>query len=181
MSTTDPIADFMTRLRNAVKAQHHDVAIPSSKLKRELARLLKEQGYIEDYEVRRKMWEAQAKAILDMQLRRLSQLERAKLEEEYTATIKLISELESEATMPAGFILPGATPASGALDLARAITRRAERRCVTLERAGGLRSPEVRRWLNRLSLLLFVLGRYEESQAGRVARPAKRSESERSS
>jgi len=94
---------------------------------------------------------------------------------------QLISELESEATMPAGFILPGATPASGALDLARAITRRAERRCVTLERAGGLRSPEVRRWLNRLSLLLFVLGRYEESQAGRVARPAKRSESERSS
>src|SRR5439155_3805141 len=42
-----------------------------------------------------KLSEAQAKAILDMQLRRLSQLERAKLEEEYTATIKLISELES--------------------------------------------------------------------------------------
>ena len=44
---TDPVADFLTRLRNAAKAQHHDVTIPSSKLKRELARILKEQGYIE--------------------------------------------------------------------------------------------------------------------------------------
>jgi small subunit ribosomal protein S8 len=51
MSMTDPVADFLTRLRNAAKAQHHDVAIPSSKLKRELARILKEQGYIEAYEV----------------------------------------------------------------------------------------------------------------------------------
>jgi small subunit ribosomal protein S8 len=52
MSMTDPISDFLTRLRNGAKAQHHDVAIPASKLKRELARILKEQGYIEDYEVR---------------------------------------------------------------------------------------------------------------------------------
>ncbi len=51
MSMTDPVADFLTRLRNAAKAQHHDVAIPSSNLKRELARILKEQGYIDAYEV----------------------------------------------------------------------------------------------------------------------------------
>ena len=93
---------------------------------------------------------------------------------------QLINEIESEVTMPDGFILPGATPASGAIDLARAITRRAERRCVTLERAGGLDNPAVRRWLNRLSLLLFVLGRYEESLAGRRAQPAKRSTTRRS-
>jgi small subunit ribosomal protein S8 len=49
---TDPIADFLTRLRNAANAQHHDVTLPSSKLKREVARILKEQGYIEAYEVR---------------------------------------------------------------------------------------------------------------------------------
>jgi len=49
---TDPIADFLTRLRNAAQAQHQDVLIPASKLKRELARILKEQGYIEDYELR---------------------------------------------------------------------------------------------------------------------------------
>ncbi|MGZ4177038.1 MAG: 30S ribosomal protein S8 [Solirubrobacteraceae bacterium] len=51
MSMTDPVADFLTRLRNAARAQHHDVAIPSSKLKRELARILKEQGYIEAYQI----------------------------------------------------------------------------------------------------------------------------------
>jgi small subunit ribosomal protein S8 len=51
MSMTDPISDFLTRLRNAAKAQHHDVAIPSSKLKREMARILKEQGYIEAWDV----------------------------------------------------------------------------------------------------------------------------------
>ena len=44
---TDPIADFLTRLRNGAKAQHHEVTIPSSKLKQELARILKEQGYVE--------------------------------------------------------------------------------------------------------------------------------------
>ena len=54
MSMTDPIADFLTRMRNAAKAQHHDVTMPSSKLKRELARILKEQGYIEAYEVARR-------------------------------------------------------------------------------------------------------------------------------
>jgi cob(I)alamin adenosyltransferase len=85
----------------------------------------------------------------------------------------LIAELEQSVTMPDGFILPGATPASGALDLARAVTRRAERRCVSLERANGLKNQQVRRWLNRLSLLLFVLGRYEEALAGNPAARAK--------
>jgi small subunit ribosomal protein S8 len=51
MSMTDPISDFLTRLRNAAKAQHQDVTIPSSKLKQELARILKEQGYIDAYAV----------------------------------------------------------------------------------------------------------------------------------
>jgi small subunit ribosomal protein S8 len=51
MTMTDPIADFLTRLRNALGAQHHDVTMPSSKLNRELARILREQGYIDAYEV----------------------------------------------------------------------------------------------------------------------------------
>ena len=51
MAMTDPISDFLTRLRNAAKAQHHDVTSPSSNLKRELARILKEQGYIDDWAV----------------------------------------------------------------------------------------------------------------------------------
>ena len=51
MSMTDPIADFLTRLRNAAKAQHQDVTIPSSKLKRELARILKDEGFIKNFKV----------------------------------------------------------------------------------------------------------------------------------
>lgn len=51
MSMTDPIADFLTRLRNGAKAQHHDVTLPASKLKQEVARILKQEGYIEDYAV----------------------------------------------------------------------------------------------------------------------------------
>jgi small subunit ribosomal protein S8 len=49
MSMTDPVADFLTRIRNGANAQKLDVLIPSSKLKRELARILKEQGYIESF------------------------------------------------------------------------------------------------------------------------------------
>jgi small subunit ribosomal protein S8 len=48
---TDPIADMLTRIRNAVKARHESVEMPSSKLKVEIAKILKREGYIEDYEV----------------------------------------------------------------------------------------------------------------------------------
>ncbi len=52
MSMTDPVADFLTRIRNGISAAHETVEIPSSKLKVELARILEEQGYIRSYEVR---------------------------------------------------------------------------------------------------------------------------------
>jgi small subunit ribosomal protein S8 len=48
---TDPIADFLTRIRNAITAAHETVLIPSSKLKREMARILTEQGYIDGFDV----------------------------------------------------------------------------------------------------------------------------------
>jgi small subunit ribosomal protein S8 len=51
MSMTDPIADFLTRVRNAIHAAHETVDIPASKLKSELARILAEQGYIDSFEV----------------------------------------------------------------------------------------------------------------------------------
>lgn len=50
--TTDPIADMLTRIRNANMVSHETVEMPSSKLKVELAKLLKEEGYIVDYSVR---------------------------------------------------------------------------------------------------------------------------------
>jgi small subunit ribosomal protein S8 len=48
---TDPIADMLTRIRNANKAMHDRVEMPTSKMKQEIARLLKEEGYIKDYRV----------------------------------------------------------------------------------------------------------------------------------
>ena len=48
---TDPIADFLTRIRNGIMAAHEDVEIPASGLKAEMARILAEQGYIEGFEV----------------------------------------------------------------------------------------------------------------------------------
>lgn len=51
MSMTDPIADMLTRVRNAQMRQHPTVSMPSSKVKQEVARVLKEEGYIEDFKV----------------------------------------------------------------------------------------------------------------------------------
>ena len=49
--TTDPIADMLTRIRNAVRARHPRVDLPSSKMKIEIARILREEGYVSTYKV----------------------------------------------------------------------------------------------------------------------------------
>ena len=51
MSVTDPIADMLTRVRNALMANHEEVAMPSSRVKQEIARILKQEGFIHGYEV----------------------------------------------------------------------------------------------------------------------------------
>jgi len=48
---TDPISDYLNRIRNALQAEHEEVEIPASRLKREMTRILKEQGYITDFTV----------------------------------------------------------------------------------------------------------------------------------
>lgn len=48
---TDPIADMLTRMRNALSARHQKVDVPASKMKLEIARILKEEGYINNYKV----------------------------------------------------------------------------------------------------------------------------------
>ena len=48
---TDPISDYLNRIRNALLAEHEEVEIPASRLKREMSRILKEQGYITDFSV----------------------------------------------------------------------------------------------------------------------------------
>ena len=49
MNLTDPVADFLTRIRNAQRARHQKLDVPVSKLKTEVARILKEEGYIANY------------------------------------------------------------------------------------------------------------------------------------
>jgi small subunit ribosomal protein S8 len=51
MTMTDPVSDFLTRIRNASEAKHEIVDVPSSKLKLELARIMKDEGYIANYAV----------------------------------------------------------------------------------------------------------------------------------
>ena len=51
MTISDPIADMLTRIRNAVMARHDSVPVPSSRMKLAIARILKEEGFINDYEV----------------------------------------------------------------------------------------------------------------------------------
>jgi len=48
---TDPITDYLNRIRNALSAEHGEVEIPASRLKKEISRILKEQGYITDFAV----------------------------------------------------------------------------------------------------------------------------------
>lgn len=90
----------------------------------------------------------------------------------------MATELEAIVPPPTTFVLPGATVVSGALDLARTITRRAERETSRLQAAGLLRNPEVLRYLNRASSVLYDLARYEEYQADRPAPPATRHNSD---
>ena len=48
---TDPVSDYLTRVRNAIDAQHVDVEVPASRLKKEVTRILEEQGYINGFDV----------------------------------------------------------------------------------------------------------------------------------
>jgi cob(I)alamin adenosyltransferase len=80
-------------------------------------------------------------------------------------TVWLEAELEllsAEITLPREFVLPGETVASGALDVARTVVRRAERQAVHLQRTGVVANGEIVRYLNRLSSLLFMLARAED-------------------
>lgn len=75
----------------------------------------------------------------------------------------LIGDFEAKVKMPESFVIPGgASAGSAALDVARTVIRRAERRVVALKEAGMVRNDEVLKYLNRLSDLVFTLARYEE-------------------
>ncbi|HYA01035.1 MAG TPA: cob(I)yrinic acid a,c-diamide adenosyltransferase [Candidatus Binatia bacterium] len=102
--------------------------------------------------------------------------ERAKLEKHFaTVTPAMVAaldarlaDLEARVPLAQAFVIPGGSPVAAALDLARSLVRRAERRSVSLQRAGLLENPEVLRYLNRLSDVLFMLAREAELGATTV-------------
>jgi cob(I)alamin adenosyltransferase len=104
--------------------------------------------------------------------------ERKKLKPEVSlVTTEMVERLETmideevrRNPLPQEFIVPGANPLSAALDVARTLTRRAERRAVELRESGREVNPDALRYLNRLSDLLFVLAR---SQAGAPEQPSR--------
>jgi cob(I)alamin adenosyltransferase len=104
--------------------------------------------------------------------------ERARLEPGVSlATPEMVERLESRIDamvlahpLPQTFIVPGANPVSASLDVARGITRRAERRVVELRDSGTEVNDEVLRYLNRLSDLLFVLARIQAGEAEPASR-----------
>ena len=89
------------------------------------------------------------------------------------AVEETLLELERHVNMPAECVVPGETPTSAALELARTVLRRAERRAVTLRRDGLLPGDNVIPYLNRLADLLWVLARAAEQAEARPATPAR--------
>jgi cob(I)alamin adenosyltransferase len=73
-----------------------------------------------------------------------------------------IDEIEAESGLPTEFVVPGGNPLAAALDVARTVTRRAERRAVTHMRVAGIEDSHVVHYLNRLADYLYTLARAAE-------------------
>jgi cob(I)alamin adenosyltransferase len=87
----------------------------------------------------------------------------------------LLQVYEARIAFPTEFVVPGETRTSAALELARTILRRAERRVVALQRAALVPGPHLLPYLNRLADLLWVLARAAEQAEARPATPARES------
>ena len=88
----------------------------------------------------------------------------------------LLADYESRIDIPKEFVVAGETRTSAALELARTIVRRAERRAVTLDRAGQVPGPHLLPYLNRLADLLWVLARAAEQAEAHTATAARTTE-----
>lgn len=92
---------------------------------------------------------------------------RAQIDAARTAWLEeRLEELQRQAPWAKGFVVPGDTPVSAYLQLARAITRRAERQVARLAHEGTLPNPLILAYLNRLAYVLYALARCEEQCAG---------------
>jgi cob(I)alamin adenosyltransferase len=85
----------------------------------------------------------------------------------------VLEEMERRIEMPREFVVPGETPTSAALEVARTTLRRAERRAVALRRDNLIPGPHLLPYLNRLADLLWVLARVAEQAESRSATPSR--------
>lgn len=130
-----------------------------------LARALSEDTWIktEIKRIQRELFTVGAELATDV-------AEYAKLEKHFSVVTSdmverlegVLDDLEAKLDLPPSFIIPGASPASAAIDVARTVVRRAERHTVTLKEKRLLMNHEVLRYLNRLADLLFMLARYQD-------------------
>jgi len=88
-------------------------------------------------------------------------------EEEIRKLQDLIEDLEGKVNLPRSFIIPGGSVVSAALDMARTIIRRGERRAAGLKEDNILLNDNILAYLNRSADLIFILARYEEAKAGK--------------
>jgi cob(I)alamin adenosyltransferase len=110
--------------------------------------------------------DAKARARLEDGVSRVSEVMLTDLE-------SILADMEARVSMPRQFVVPGETRASAALELGRAILRRAERRAVSLRRAGDLPGDWLLPYVNRLADLLWVLARLAEQAEQKAAPPSR--------
>jgi cob(I)alamin adenosyltransferase len=91
----------------------------------------------------------------------------------------ILAETEAAITLPREFVVPGETRLSAALELARTIVRRAERRAVTVRRADPVENDQLVPYLNRLADLLWIVARAAEQGESRSATPSRTADTPR--
>ena len=129
------------------------------------ARSMSGDGFVKEIllDVQREMFMASAELATDSSKRDILLERFAIVDESHVARLEsLIDDILARVELPPNFIVPGASPVSAALDVARTQTREAERRVVALRESGGLPNLNVLIYINRLSDLLFALARYED-------------------
>ena len=130
-----------------------------------LARALSDDGDVKEIllEVQRELFMIGAELATDNSNRHHLLQNFKIVSEEHTARLEaLIDDLNAKVELPPKFIIPGASPGSAAIDVARTQTRTAERRVTELRNEGMLPNAQILIYLNRLSDLLFMLARYED-------------------
>ena len=130
-----------------------------------LARAMSSESRVGDIllDVQRDMFMVGAELATDLSNRDiLAQRFRTTTADHVSRLESLIDDLAEEVQLPPNFIIPGASPGSAALDIARTQVREAERRIVAMHREGLLPNTHIMAYVNRLSDLLFMLARYED-------------------